>query len=148
MRTKGGGILRRRKSTERLDELLENKTAEVSTEEATAEDNRRRSGRPVALSQADLLRRRDKLQGMFQVHWPTIGWNLCLARTRTDIAQALRPFAEFNLPTIDLLVLETPLKPVQDGIRKFRREHKRLNAECSEAYPSAARGTERDHRTP
>jgi hypothetical protein len=134
MRTKGGGILRRRKSTERLDELLENKGAEVSPEEATAEDNRRRSGRPVALSQADLLRRRDKLQGMFQVHWPAIGWNLCLARTRMDIAQALRPFAEFNLPAIDLLVLETPSKPVQDGIRKFRREHKRLNAECSEAY--------------
>jgi hypothetical protein len=51
-----------------------------------------------------------------------------------DIAQALRPLADFNLPTIDLLVLETPSKPVQDGIRKFRREHKRLNAECSESY--------------
>jgi len=132
--SKGGGILRRRKSTERLDELLENKGAEVCSEEATAEDNRERSGRPAALSQPDLLHRRDKLQGMFQVHWPTIGWNLRLARSRMDIAQALRPLADFKLPTVDLLLLETSSKPVQDGIRKFRREHKRLNAECSESY--------------
>jgi hypothetical protein len=132
--SKGGGIVRRRKSTETLDELLENQGAEVCPEESTAENNQGRSGRPAALSQPDLLHRRDKLQGMFQAHWPTIGWNLRLARSRMDIAQALRPLADFKLPTIDLLLLETPSKPVQDGIHTFRREHKRLNAECSESY--------------
>lgn len=132
--SKGGGIVRRRKSTEALDELLENQGAEVCPEETTAEDNQGRSGRPAALSQPDLLHRRDKLQGMFQAHWPTIGWNLRLARSRMDITQALRPLADFKLPTIDLLLLETPSKPAQGGIRTFRREHKRLNAECSESY--------------
>jgi hypothetical protein len=71
---------------------------------------------------------------MFQAHWPTIGWNLRLARTRIDIAQALRPLADFKLPTIDLLLVETTSKSAQDGSRKFRAEHKRLDAEFSVCY--------------
>lgn len=130
----GGGILRRRKSTEALDEVLEKKRADPFPSEAVAGDKHGRSGRPAALSQTDLLHRRDELQGIFQAHWPTIGRNLWLARTRMDIVGALRPLADFKLPTIDLLLLELPPKPAQDGTSKFRRQHKRLNAQLSESY--------------
>lgn len=91
------------------------------------------SGRSPALSTAELLQRRDQLQGIFAAHWPIIGWNLKRARRQLHITDALRPLAGLNHPTIELLRLDSFKKPMPDGFLRFRQERKRLYSELTEA---------------
>lgn len=90
-------------------------------------------GRPPALDDAELLHRRDKLQGVFASHWPIIGWNLQRARKPLHVAAALRPLASLNHPTIELLLLDSFNKPMPDGIHLLRQECKRLYGQLAEA---------------
>lgn len=132
--SKGGGILRRRKLSETLDELLEKDGTEPIPSEPPPAPMSRRSGRSAALDPADLRHRRDNLLGILEGHWPTIGRNLGRARNRVDIAEALRPLAGSNQPTIDLLLLDAFTKAMPENIRVFRQQQKTLAARFSESY--------------
>ena len=91
-----------------------------------------RLGRPPALNDDELRQRRDQLQGIFAAHWPIIGWNLQRARKPLHIADALRPLAGLNNPTIELLLSDSFKKPMPDGFLLVRQECKRLYSQLAE----------------
>jgi hypothetical protein len=82
------------------------------------------------LGQLDLLARRDELQGILQAHWPTVGWDLHLAKTGRDLSQALKPIAQFKSSIVALLIVELP-SGVQDRIGEFRSDLKKLYVRLS-----------------
>jgi hypothetical protein len=91
-----------------------------------------RGGRPAALNKIELLHRRDTLQGIFEAHWPSIGWDLSVARTVMGIAQAFRPLANFKHPLIDLLLLDSSARHRSDGFGALRHECKTLYHQLEE----------------
>ena len=91
-----------------------------------------RPGRPPALDDDELFRRRDRLLGIFAAHWPIIGWNLQRARKLLHITDALRPLASLNHPSIELLLLDSSKKPRPDGFLLLRQERKRRYLELAE----------------
>jgi len=92
-----------------------------------------RRGRSPALDSAQLRQRRDQLQGIFEAHWPIIGWNLQRARKPLHVTHALRPLAGLNHPIIELLLLDSFKEPMPDGFRAHRRECKRLYSQLAGA---------------
>jgi len=92
-----------------------------------------RRGRLPALEPAELRHRRDQLQGIFEVHWPIIGWNLQRARRPPHITDALRPLVSLKHPIIELLLLDSFKKPMPDGFLLLRQERKRLYGQLAEA---------------
>ncbi len=133
IRTKGGGILRRRKAGKTLDGVLANWGTESLLSGYAPAKEEGRLGRPPALSNDELRQRRDQLQGIFAAHWPIIGWNLQRARKPLHITDALRPLAGLNHPTIELLLLDSFKKPMPDGFLLIRQECKRLYSQLAEA---------------
>ena len=125
--------MRRRKLRGTLDAGSKKKGTRSPASQLASGQKGHRSGRPLALSEFDLLSRRDELQGIFQAHWPTVGWDLRLAKTRRDISQALRPLAQFKSSVIALLLVE-PTSTGQDPIGMFRMGRKKLNEEFSQSY--------------
>jgi hypothetical protein len=92
-----------------------------------------RRGRLPALDPAELRHRRDQLQGIFETHWPIVGWNLQRARRPLHITDALRPLAGLKHPIIELLLLDSFKKPMPDGFLLVRQERKRLYGQLAEA---------------
>jgi len=133
MRTKGGGILRRRKSRKALDAVLAKRGKKSLLNGPAPAQKGGRRGRHPALDAAVLLQRRDQLQGIFAAHWPIIGWNLQRARKPLHVTDALRPLAGLNHPIIELLLLDSFKKPMPDGFRANRRERKRLYSQLAGA---------------
>ena len=131
--TKGGGILRRRKTGKALDGVLAKWATESLLSGFAPAKEQGRLGRPPALNDDELRQRRDQLQGIFAAHWPIIGWNLQRARKPLHIADALRPLAGLNDPTIELLLLDSFKKPMADGFLLPRQECKRLYSQLAEA---------------
>src|SRR5260370_35287976 len=127
MRPEGGGVLRRRKS-KKVSRGMSKTRLNVFSWPVPGE-NEGRLGRPSALTNAELLQRRDQLHGIFAAHWPAIGWNLQRARGLTHIGPALRPLANLKHPTIDLLLSNTSGKPLQDRSHPLHQDRKRLYKE-------------------
>jgi len=92
-----------------------------------------RRGRPPALSDDELVQRRDQLHGIFAAHWPIIGWNLQHARKPLHISDALRPLASLNHPTVELLLADSFKKPMPDDFLLLRQERKSLYSQLAEA---------------
>ena len=92
-----------------------------------------RRGRLPALDPAELRHRRDQLQGIFEAHWPIVGWNLQRARKPLHITDALRPLVGLKHPIIELLLLDSFKKPMPDGFLLLRQERKRLYRQLAEA---------------
>jgi hypothetical protein len=133
MRPAGGELLRRRK----LGKALDNVSGKPLFTESVISwpvppENEGRLGRRSALTNAELLQRRDQLHGIFAAHWPTIGWNLQRARGLTQIGPALRLLANLRHPTIELLLSNTSGKALPDGAHPFQQERKRLYKELVE----------------
>src|SRR5258708_28242186 len=133
MRPEGGELLRRRKLGKALDDVS---GKPLFTESVVSwpvpPENEGRLGRPSALTNAELLQRRDQLHGIFAAHWPTIGWNLQRARGLAQIGPALRPLASLRHPTIELLLSNTSGKMSADGAHPFHQKRKRLSKELVE----------------
>jgi hypothetical protein len=116
-----------------LDAVLAKRRNKPLVSEPKAVQKERRLGRPPALDDAELLHRRDQLQGIFAAHWPIIGWNLQHARKPLHITDALRPLASLNHPTIDLLLLDSFKKPMPDGFLLLQQKRKSLHRRLAEA---------------
>jgi len=138
IRTKGGGILRRRKAGKTLDGVLANWGTESLLSGYAPAKEEGRLGRPPALSNDELRQRRDQLQGIFTAYWPIIGWNLQRARKPLHITGALRPLAGLNDPTIELLLLDSFKKPMPDGFLLLRQECKRLYSQLAETQTAVS----------
>jgi hypothetical protein len=132
MRPEGGGILRRRKLGKALDDISGKPFSESIFSWPVPGENGRRLGRPSALSNAELLQRRDQLLGIFAAHWPTVGWNLQRVRELTQVQLALRPLTDFKNPTIELLQWNTSAKARPDGVLRHKQERKRLEGELAD----------------
>jgi hypothetical protein len=130
---KGGGILRRRKAGKTLDGVLAKRGTEALLSGYAPAKEEGRLGRPPALSDDELRHRRDQLQGIFAAHWPIIGWNLQRARKPLHITDALRPLADLNHPTIELLLLDSCKKPMPDEFPLLREDCRRLYRQLAEA---------------
>jgi hypothetical protein len=138
IRTKGGGILRRGRAEKTLDGVLAKRGTEALLSGYAPAKEEGRLGRPPALSDDELRHRRDQLQGIFAAHWPIIGWNLQRARKALHITDALRPLADLNHPTIELLLLDSFKKPMPDGFLLVRQECKRLYSQLAEAQKAVS----------
>ena len=126
--------MRLRKLRSTLDASSKKKGAKSPLGQSASGRKAHRSGRPVALSQSDLIFRRNELQGILQAHWHAVGWNLRLAKSRKDISEAFRPLEQFRSPIIALLLVE-PVSTVQgDRLGTFRRERKKLHAQFTQSY--------------
>jgi hypothetical protein len=132
MRPEGGGILRRRKLGKALDDVSNKPFAESIVSWPVPPENEGRVGRPSALTNAELLQRRDQLHGIFAAHWPTIGWDLQRARGLGHIGPALRPLVNLSHPTIELLLSNTSGKSLPDVNHRFQQERKGLYKELAE----------------
>src|SRR6266849_826403 len=124
MRPEGGGVLRRRKLGKALDDVSTKPFAETVVSWPVPAEKEGRLGRPAALTNDELLQRRNQLHGIFAAHWPAIGWNLQRARGLTHIGPALRPLANLRHPTIELLLSNTSGMAVPDGAHPFQQERK------------------------
>jgi len=133
MRPEGGELLRRRKLGKALDDVS---GKPLFTESVVSwpvpPENEGRLGRPSALTNVELLQRRDQLHGIFAAHWPTIGWNLQRARSLSQIGPALSPLADLKHQTIELLVSKVPARALPDGARLLQQERKKLYKELAE----------------
>jgi hypothetical protein len=131
MRPEGGELLRRRKLGKALDDVS---GKPLFTESVVSwpvpPENEGRLGRPSALTNADLLQRRDQLHGIFAAHWPTIGWNC--ARSLSHIGPALRSLTNLKHPTIELLLSNTSGRALPDGAHPFQQKRKRLYKDLAE----------------
>src|SRR5258708_11596358 len=131
MRPEGGGVLRRRKS-KKVSRGMSKTRLNVFSWPVPGE-NEGRLGRPSALTNDELLQRRDQLHGIFAAHWPAVGWNLQRVRGLTQVPLALRPLADLKHPTIELLLWNTSAKGMSDGLLRFQQERKRLHKELADA---------------
>ena len=116
-----------------LDAMLAKRTKESLPSGPAPTKGVGRRGRLPALDPAELRHRRDQLQGIFEAHWPIIGWNLQRARKPLHISEALRPLVGLNHPIIGLLLLDSFKKPMPDGFLLHRQERKRLYGQLAEA---------------
>jgi hypothetical protein len=143
IRTKGGGILRRRKAGKTVDGVLAKWGTESLFSGYAPAEEEGRAGRPPALDDDELRQRRDQLQGIFAAYWPTIGWNLQRARNPLHITDALRPLAGLNHPIIELLLLDSFKKPMPNEFPLLRQERKRLYSQLAETQKTLSEANTR-----
>lgn len=143
MGPEGGGILRRRKLGKAIDEVSGKPFTESVFSWPVPAENEGRLGRPSALTNAELLQRREQLHGIFAAHWPTVGWNLQRVRGLTQVPLALRPLGDLKHPTIELLLWNTSAKAMPDGILRLQQERKKLDKELADVENRFSAGNKR-----
>ena len=132
MGPRGEANLRRRKIGKGLDDVSNEglKASVVSWPGLDEKDGQR--GRPRSLTDAELFHRRDQLHGIFAAHWPTVGWALQHAWTRSRIRAALDSLADLKHPIIQLCIWDTSAKTLPDEARLVQKERKKLYRELTE----------------